>query len=81
VTQPVWETLRIGVSDQGAGVDPDAITVWLDGETLIAEPDLPRDRVLVELPDDLPAGEYLLGIEVADRAGNVAAHNLPLVCR
>jgi len=80
VALPVWEVLRISISDQGAGVDPGSIRVWLDSETLIAEPDLPRDRVLIELPDDLPAGDYLLGIEVADRAGNVAMRTLPLVC-
>jgi len=69
VTPPRWEILCIPVGDHGAGVDWDGLQAWLDGAPLIVEPDAPRDRVLVELPDDVAPGTHRLGLEVADRAG------------
>jgi hypothetical protein len=81
VQMPTWEILTVAMSDAGAGIDVGSIRVWLDGIALIAEPDLPRDRLLIELPDSLTAGSHAVGIEVADRAGNVISRVLPVVCR
>ncbi len=80
VSLPRWETLAVTVADAGAGVDPDGVTATLDGAPLVVEPDLPRDRILVELPDDLPPGLHVLALRVADRAGNVARRRLDLDC-
>jgi len=81
VTPPRWEVLAVGMVDDGSGIDVESLQVWLDGSVLIAEPDLPRDRILVELPDDLAPGHHILGVEVADRAGNFTARSLPVDCR
>lgn len=70
ITLPVWPLLKIPVGDHGSGVDWSNLTVSLDGEPLIVEPDPPRDRILVELPADLAAGPCRLEITVCDRAGH-----------
>jgi hypothetical protein len=80
VTPPRWEVIAVAVSDRGSGIDPGAVRVWLDGEPLVVEPDLVRDRVLVELPDATEAGRHRLGIEIGDRAGNFSARSLVLDC-
>ncbi len=81
VTPPVWAPVIVSVGDHGSGVDWEALRVWLDGQPLLAEPDPPRDRVLVALPDDLAPGPHALGLEVVDRAGNHAARVLALLAR
>jgi hypothetical protein len=45
------------------------------------EPDLPRNRILVELPDDLPPGGHVLRVKVADEAENVAEAEVTIDCR
>jgi len=79
VTAPVWEILALRLDDMGSGVDWDALRVTLDGQPLIAEPDPPRDRLLVELPDDTPAGAHRLEILAADNAGHVTERAYDLV--
>jgi hypothetical protein len=81
VSAPVWEIIAIRLDDRGSGVDPAALSVLLDGRPLIAEPDLPRDRLLVELPDDTPPGEHRLEIAAADQAGHAVerAYQLTLI--
>lgn len=81
VTLPRWEILPVALVDDGAGVDPASLRVQLDGRRLIVEPDLLRDRVLVELPDTCGAGPHELRIEATDRAGNGSARTWSLVCR
>jgi hypothetical protein len=81
VTPPHWEIIAVGLEDRGSGLDAATIRAWLNGEPLVVEPDLPRDRLLVELPDDLEPGDHVLGLEVADLAGNFTARSLPLRCR
>jgi hypothetical protein len=80
VTLPRWEIFAVGIRDQGSGIAPQTITVRLDDGRLITEPDLLRDRILVELPDDLPAGEHSLQISLEDEVGNVATADLTIVC-
>lgn len=69
ITPPAWPVVPVAVVDGGSGVDWHGLSVLLDGEPLIAEPDPPRDRILVELPDRTAAGRRRLQIAVADRAG------------
>lgn len=78
VSAPTWEILTIRAEDRGAGLDLETLQVRLDGRPLIAEPDPPRDRLLVELPDDLPAGSHTLEIAVSDRAGHVVERSYAL---
>jgi hypothetical protein len=81
VTLPRWEIFPVDLLDLGSGIAPETIATTLDGQPLIVEPDLPRKRILVELPDDLPAGGHILAVKVADRAGNEASADVRLHCR
>lgn len=81
VTMPRWAFLPIGVLDLGSGVAAESIAVLVDGRPLIAEPDLPRDRILLELPDDLAPGRHRLYLEAADEAGNTASLEVEFTCQ
>jgi len=70
VTYSRWEITPVRLIDRGSGVDTGSIKVLLDGQSLIAEPDFPRDRLLIHWPDAMTSGEHSLHIEVSDRAGN-----------
>jgi hypothetical protein len=78
VTPPRWEKIVVPMHDRGAGIDPQTCRAQCDGRILYPEPDLPRKRLLVELPDSLAAGSYRLSLEVADRIGHRAAIDLRL---
>lgn len=80
VSLPRWAFLPVTVLDAGSGIAPESLVVRVDGQTLIAEPDLPRDRILLELPDDLVPGRHLLYLEAADEAGNTAVLELEFTC-
>jgi hypothetical protein len=69
VTPPRWEILAVPVADAGSGVAPSSIRATWDGRPLLVEPDLLRDRVLVEIPDSAAPGDHVLSLEVADEAG------------
>ncbi len=81
VTLPRWEVLPVGLVDNGCGLAAETITVHLDGRSLIVEPDLPRDRILIELPDGLAAGTHELVIEAADRVGHPARRAVAFTAR
>lgn len=81
ISLPGWPVVRVPVADHGSGVDWRTLSVTLGGERLIVEPDPPRDRILIELPDTLPSGTHRLEIEVADRAGHRARAGLDLLLR
>jgi hypothetical protein len=70
ISLPRWPVIEVPVGDHGSGVDWATVTVRLNGAPLVAEPDAPRDRLLVELPDGLVAGEHRLEVAVADQAGH-----------
>jgi hypothetical protein len=70
---PRWEVIAIGLADAGSGIDPATLRATLDGKPWVVEPDLPRDRILVELPTVLVPGRYALRVEVADLARNQAS--------
>jgi hypothetical protein len=72
VTPPRWARLAISLGDHGSGLDWDRLLTWLDGAKFVVEPDAPRQRLLVELPDDIPSGDHTLGIEAWDLAGNLS---------
>jgi hypothetical protein len=76
VTPPGWARLVVPVGDHGAGLDWDRLLTWLDGERLIVEPDAPRQRILIELPGDIAAGDHTLGIEAWDLAGNLTTRTI-----
>ncbi len=80
VTPPRWEVFPVAVVEDGAGVDPSSVTATLDGKVLIPEPDLPRSRLLVELPTDVPPGTHFLTLAVADKCGNRAELTVTLKC-
>ena len=69
MTPPRWAVLPVPVADAGAGVAPASIRATWDGRALVVEPDLLRDRVLVEIPDTSRAGVHVLQLEAADEAG------------
>ncbi len=79
ITLPRWPLVKVPVADHGSGVDWGTLVVELDGARLIAEPDPPRDRIIVELPDTLAAGTYRLRVAVADHAGHRARNSVDLV--
>ena len=78
---PRWEVIPLGLVDSGAGVAPETIRAVLDGAPLVVEPDLPRHRVLVELPDSLASGRHRLRLDAADKAGNSTSCSLSIDCR
>jgi len=79
VTMPRWEVLPIALRDLGSGLAAETIRVRLDGQPLIAEPDLPRDRILVEFPAEMTLGPHHLTIEAADRTGHPAVRELEIL--
>jgi len=81
VTLPRWDLLPVPVQDLGSGLAAETIRVQLDGQDLIAEPDLPRDRILVEFPDAMAVGPHQLRIEVADQVGHLAVRQLKFEAR
>ena len=81
VTLPRWEVVPVHLADAGSGVDPGSIRATLDGSPIIVEPDLLRDQVLVELPDELAPGTHTFYLEAADDAGNASSCQLELICR
>ncbi|MBK9473188.1 MAG: M23 family metallopeptidase [bacterium] len=80
VTPPRWAVLAVSVNDAGAGVAAGSLRALWDGRPLVVEPDLLRDRMLVELPDSTGSGRHLLEIEVADEAGLTARAAIPVRC-
>ena len=81
VTLPRWQIFPVDLLDLGSGIAPESITAMLDGRPIIVEPDLPRDRVLVELPDDLGPGRHVLILKAADEAENLAEAEVLIDCR
>ncbi len=81
VSLPRWEIFPVSLADEGSGIAPESIAATLDGLPLIVEPDLPRERILVELPDDLAAGSHVLLLKVRDEAGNEAEAEVQIDCR
>ncbi|MFH1844527.1 MAG: M23 family metallopeptidase [bacterium] len=79
-TWPRWERVVIPIIDKGSGIDADSIDAVCDDQPLYPEPDLPRQRLLVELPDSLPPGEHRLEITVNDRANLDATYSVLLIC-
>jgi len=76
ITLSYWSVLPVGLRDAGSGVAAASINVRLDGRKLIVEPDLPRDRILIEFPDGMAAGPHRIVIEASDRAGRTARREL-----
>lgn len=80
VTLSRWEVFPVSMVDQGAGIAPESISATLDGLPLVVEPDLPRKRVLVELPDGLAPGIHVLHLKVSDEAKNEAEKVISIEC-
>lgn len=81
VTLPRCSLVAVRVHDKGSGVDPTTLRGWLDGFAVIVEPDLIRNRILLELPDDLPPGPHELTVLAEDFAGNSSVRNVTLDCQ
>ncbi len=81
VTPPRWEVLPVGITDDGSGVDPSSLKVTLDGRALVVEPDLPRQRILVELPNGTIPGPHVLQVTLDDMCGNSSSLTQALMCQ
>lgn len=81
VALPQWPTISLRVSDGESGIDWSSLEVTLDGRRLVAEPDPPRSRVLIEVPDTTPHGRHRVTVAVKDRAGHAAYHELSVDLR
>lgn len=79
VTAPTWEIVAIRAEDLGAGLDVETLTATWDDRPLVIEPDPPRDRLRVEIPDDAAPGAHVLEIAVGDRAGHVVERRYELI--
>jgi len=71
----------VEIVEQGTGIDPASIRATLDGKPLVVEPDLPRSRILAELPASTQPGPHVLTLELADWGGLAAACRIPVHCR
>lgn len=80
VTPPRWTPLAVGVTDAGSGLAAGSIVARWDGRPLIVEPDLLRDRLLVEIPDSTSAGPHELELEITDQSGRPAVRRLAVRC-
>jgi len=69
ITFPKWEEIIIMVSDSESGIDFENINVKLDGMNLIVEPDTPRKRLLITIPDATTVGDHTLDVAVIDNSG------------
>jgi len=81
ITPPRWEIFPVEIVEQGTGIDPASIRATLDGKPLVVEPDLPRSRILAELPASTQPGPHVLTLELADWGGLAAACRIPVHCR
>jgi hypothetical protein len=81
VTLPRWTIFPVEMLDLGSGLAPESISAALDGQPVIVEPDLPRDRVLVELSDYLAPGRHTLYLRVSDKTGNDTEAEIFIECR
>jgi hypothetical protein len=77
VGEPVWVEsahcagiVRIPLSDSGAGVVAESVSLQIDGRWVIAGLDTPRRRIEARLVEALAVGEHRLKIVARDRAGN-----------
>ncbi|MGD9549060.1 MAG: M23 family metallopeptidase [Candidatus Krumholzibacteriia bacterium] len=80
ITPPRWEVFAVALEDPGSGIRVESLTAILDGRPLVVEPDLPRDRFLVELPDDTAPGPHRLEVRVEDQAGNAGSRIILFTC-
>lgn len=81
IAQPCWPIVAIPLADAGSGVDWDSVTVQVGDTALVAEPDPPRDRLLLEFPDDWPAGEHRVVITASDRSGLTTHRSFAILLR
>ncbi|MEN8006442.1 MAG: M23 family metallopeptidase [Candidatus Krumholzibacteriota bacterium] len=81
VTLPRWEIFPVDLLDLGSGIAAGTISATLDGQAIIVEPDMPRSRILVELPDALGTGRHVLHLKAADGAENEAEAEVMIDCR
>ncbi|MBT5710427.1 tandem-95 repeat protein, partial [Candidatus Poribacteria bacterium] len=67
------QEISVVVRDGESGIDPDSVSVTLNGETLAADY-LPSDdrggTATATLAEELPAGDYTVEATFADKAGN-----------
>ncbi len=80
VTFPRWKIFPVAFSEQGSGIDPSSAEVTLDGVPLVVEPDLPRARLLVELPARTSPGSHRLTVGLSDVCGNRSVGQWNLEC-
>lgn len=58
------------VIEEGSGIDPWSAEASIDGERVVCEYDMPRDRLVLPIPHYFRKGSVKLTVEISDRAGN-----------
>jgi hypothetical protein len=81
ITYPKWDDLMISVADNESGIDVGSIAVTLDDKRLIVEPDMPRHRLIVTLPDATPQGNHILKVSISDKSGLSATENWKILAK
>ena len=67
------------ISDDGAGVDPYATYVKMDGKRVVSEWDGFRNRLYIPVPSSLPGGNHRLIVEAVDKCGNSSVAKFDLL--
>lgn len=80
ITPARWEIFPVALEDPGSGIRAESLTTTLDGRPVVVEPDPPRNRILVELPDETVPGPHRLEVRVEDQAGNARSRTILFTC-
>jgi len=78
IKMPKWQPFALSLGDLGAGVAPETIKTYLNDNLFVVEPDLPRDQILVVLPDETTVGFHVMNIEIADEVGNLLTQEIKI---
>jgi hypothetical protein len=75
------ETLRVVLTEEGAGVDPRRSDIELDGRALLAAYDVDADELWAEVPAGLGPGEHTWTVRATDGGGRAATRTFRFTWR